>query len=69
VTRPRARVYLLHAAGEAATRVASVLDLLPSDQRERVTPLQGDVSFMDLGLPRDQYRRLVEKLTPVPSGW
>jgi thioester reductase-like protein len=65
VTRPRARIYLLHAAGEAAARVAPMLDLLPADQRRRVTPLQGEVSFMDLGLPSDQYRRLVEELTEI----
>jgi thioester reductase-like protein len=65
-TRPRARIYLLHGAGEEAVgRLESVLAGLEPDQRARVTPLQGDVSFMNLGLPSDLYRRLVEEVTEI----
>jgi len=64
-TRPEARIYLLHAAGEAAARLEPVISLLDPDQRARVIPLQGDVSFMDLGLPSDQYRRLVDEVTEI----
>jgi len=64
-TRPRAHIYLLHGAGEAAARVEPVLSVLTPEQRARVTPLEGDVSFMDLGLPSEQYRRLVEEVTEI----
>lgn len=64
-TRPKARVFLLHAAGEAVARVEVALASLKPAQRERVVPLQGDVSFMDLGLPSEDYRRLVDEVTEI----
>lgn len=64
-TRPKVRIYLLHAAGEAAARVEPVLSRLTAEQRERVLPLEGDVSFMDLGLPSEQYRLLVDEVTEI----
>ncbi len=64
-TRPQARIYMLHGAGEEAARVEPELALIEPELRARVTPLEGDVSFMDLGLQSDLYRRLVEELTEI----
>ena len=65
IRRPEAKVFLLHAAGDAAAHAARVLAQLEPAQRKRVVPLQGDVAFMDLGLPSDQYRQIVEELTEI----
>ncbi|MFC1482384.1 SDR family oxidoreductase [Myxococcota bacterium] len=63
-TRADARIYLLHALGEKAA-AEDFRSQLESPDKERITLLGGDVSYMDLGLPSGQYRGLVEELTEV----
>ncbi len=63
-TRPEARIFLLH-SGADAPAASQMLGKLPPEQRRRVVPLEGDVSYMNMGLTSDLYARLVEEVTEI----
>jgi thioester reductase-like protein len=65
VRRQQARIHLLHDEEAQGSTLDAFLQDLPKPQQERVLPLLGHVSRLDLGVSSQTYRHLTRELTEI----